>query len=1266
MILSRIFCVAIGFGVMWAGVVLGRIMAVQQVTWVRRMRVLIVGLATYASMTFLHAAIAGVPVHDALHPGGLLQALPFVLQGAFIGGFVILPLGCIAAIIRAGVLGLRARAVRPIWFQAIALTTCFALLITSLELGLGEKRFTPEARIALLDRSLRALADGERDMPRDTWDPDYVVKMVGHDPQMLFRWVQQNTYWIPYHGVLRGPVGVLMDRQGNSLDRAILLAVLLQKAGYAVRLAHGELSREQALEVLPRLEAARVTAFTRPEASEVAARKIHPVLAKYQMDNAVGNATVQSQQRFSAIASELHSRVSDQTDRLLKMIQRPEPAEAWAHSLEDAISALTDHWWVQGHQAWNWVDLDLLAKSAGVSLATATQTTAIKDLPADLHHSITVRIIAEQWSGGTLTEHKTLEQLLRPSDLYGHSVVLQFFPSEWFDSDTFTSLQNHAGALAQHEWDAFLSVDRTLVTAGVLSENGDDSNAVKGGEMGGLATAFSATMGIKQKNDNRQLSAVWIEYEIHVPQDKSRTIRRAVFDLLGASARSTPSPTLALDDSKRLTRSLALTMKTEIMPQVCDLSPEFVSVLLAHHLVTDRDLFAFMIKGALPAGTTSIDQLVGHSEPSPSTLYALALVRRELTQKSQTFIARPNVLSRHSYPVPAGDGIGFVDATDIVTNEIGVGVSVRDPFNARLAQGVLDTNAESLFQPHEGISAGDAFAASRAWRVVGSAGDSAAVAKVKLSEDVRRQIVTDLNAGYSVVAPEKVISTRPTDFTGWWRIDSRTGTALGMGANGWGVAANENSQRISLTARLSPGWKNAINRFATFGMTFLGAYGWCVTPLVLNQIHPVDLAKDIYSQPLALQNVGLKHSLGIWKGAIIPSVRECVGDSVFIAGITAWLLPVGVVGKAAEGKAGGRFEGMEPPGQSEPIGSPGTGSKGNGGGKTKPDLGPSEPGGAPNEPNPEAKPPKDEPCNDANGGTGDPSKTQVDPNAKPPDPGPGPQGTTAQQLQQQLTASQDAVFATRAAAEDAVKEFTKSFNEMGQYRQDHNVKFGEGTITGDATFDPNVYEQLVETNKKDFTLAQDALEKSTEAQQAYEQAKQAWDKFVNQQLNGQGGQCGGGGAPRGSGAGANAGPAGAKPGVDPLGKTQPDGAPTINDPNAQWDGNTQPGGFEPPTPVNDPSGKTIPGVGDPNVPNEPSGKTLPGIGPAPTDSGPSSGPSQSWDNQPCSWCSSAVPNFPDTPSNSNSPPWDLGPGLHNIWNGIVGAANATDGVGPLE
>ena len=43
-----------------------------------------------------------------------------------------------------------------------------------------------------------------RESPRDTWDPAFVVARVGTEPQALLQWVNDETSWVPYRGLLAG------------------------------------------------------------------------------------------------------------------------------------------------------------------------------------------------------------------------------------------------------------------------------------------------------------------------------------------------------------------------------------------------------------------------------------------------------------------------------------------------------------------------------------------------------------------------------------------------------------------------------------------------------------------------------------------------------------------------------------------------------------------------------------------------------------------------------------------------------------------------------------------------------------------------------------------------------------------------------------------------------------------------------------------------------------------------------------------------------
>ncbi|MBT8445294.1 MAG: hypothetical protein KJO13_11145, partial [Gammaproteobacteria bacterium] len=89
-------------------------------------------------------------------------------------------------------------------------------------------------------------------LPRERFETDSVLDAADYEGESIVRWFEQNTRWVPYRGLLRGSDGVLLDRTGNSLDRSLLLARLLEDAGYDARLAHGQLSQEAVDAVLSR------------------------------------------------------------------------------------------------------------------------------------------------------------------------------------------------------------------------------------------------------------------------------------------------------------------------------------------------------------------------------------------------------------------------------------------------------------------------------------------------------------------------------------------------------------------------------------------------------------------------------------------------------------------------------------------------------------------------------------------------------------------------------------------------------------------------------------------------------------------------------------------------------------------------------------------------------------------------------------------------------------------------------------------------------
>ena len=355
--------------------------------------------------------------YGALFDGGSLwKRLPNRLQGAFVGSLVAVPLGIAAGILDA-FKRLRAAEGRGWGFQqslALALITLMAvsgftdhpgyasaiaatgggpqlsaqeitkpLDDTYRELSRvlsGQKEGqvrTPQEAAQQLEQLFPALEAAAKEIPRDTFDMAAVVQKVGRDPVKLFEWVRDETYLVPYRGLLRGHTGVLMDRLGNSLDRAVLLYTMLGSIGQTVRLATAELTNDQAgslLEKVRPVPAAGVPALASPSSDPTEA-----VLRAYAQEHHVDQATLRQaidkvsveQQR---VREAVQNRVTQQTDMIAKAIGIPPRNEA--EESVTRIQGVKEHWWVewQNGSTWTAFDPSLPDAAPGQTVSTATRT----------------------------------------------------------------------------------------------------------------------------------------------------------------------------------------------------------------------------------------------------------------------------------------------------------------------------------------------------------------------------------------------------------------------------------------------------------------------------------------------------------------------------------------------------------------------------------------------------------------------------------------------------------------------------------------------------------------------------------------------------------------------------------------------------------------------------------------------------------------------------------------------------------------------------
>ena len=142
-------------------------------------------------------------------------------------------------------------------------------------------------------------------------------------------------------------------------------------------------------------------------------------------------------------------------------------------------------------------------------------------------------------------------------------------------------------------------------------------------------------------------------------------------------------------------------------------------------------------------------------------------------------------------------------------------------------------------------------------------GDGAAVTDLQLSDDVRQRIRDDLAAGYIAVAPTSPVSMDAHPFSGWWRIDPRSGSTLAMGENRWASAAGG-------TRSDRPGEK------------------WCCEDSFEKSRGARLLGVQSVSMGLVRSSAQIYSEKGFRLGFTIANVEEqCVGDSLFFAGLAA-------------------------------------------------------------------------------------------------------------------------------------------------------------------------------------------------------------------------------------------------------------------------------------------------------------------------------------------------------------------------------------------
>jgi hypothetical protein len=588
---------------------------------------------------------------------------------------------------------------------------------------------------------------------------------------------------------------VLLDQSGNSLERSMLLANLLQDAGYEARLVRGSLSKTAIDAVF----------------SGAAKTKKEPLPDQPGFPEEVITAA----QEAPGQAKDLASFVGDLPDN-------------WV----PARQATVDHWWVEARPADEWITLDLLLSGPLAAMRPEPlERISTDSVPESLFHKVTIRIVIEQWDNGRIKEAIPLEHTLQAPEAVYHDLELLFVPFHFDPQPEGSDAAQGAKAVAEtsEEWLPVIRIGEENIRDQGFDREGNlerDPGRIAAARKAEAATSALQTLGNKATPPETHLSALWIEYQVDVPGREPRNVRRELFDLIGpADRRGGNIGDLVVDSTANRERGRSLTGTHRIL--INSAAPPRVALEKAglEFWAEQGPQIAALIR---LVDNPEDDEAATRAYRQPLKaldLMGLAAARHALSpHRSSVYLAGPNILSAH-FIAELGESYQVRKAFDIVINDVGVVPnSSVSASRIRLEQGVLDTILEAAMMDSDARfgNTADLFASrgslSGEWQRIDKSTEISA-----LTESARARVTEALDAGRIVVAPGRLGSDQEP---AWWEIDPATGTTLGIGLKGWGVVGEYTIKGVGTGALGHGARKYTISVACRVALAYLRTNGW--------------------------------------------------------------------------------------------------------------------------------------------------------------------------------------------------------------------------------------------------------------------------------------------------------------------------------------------------------------------------------------------------------------------------------------------------------
>ncbi|KAA3641406.1 MAG: transglutaminase domain-containing protein, partial [Proteobacteria bacterium] len=240
------------------------------------------------------------------------------------------------------------------------------------------------------------------------------------DAKQLIDFVQEKIAFQPYQGLLRGVQGTLNSRAGNALDQSVLLAKMLNDAGLDARIATGELSDQQTLQLL----------------STMANAEIPSQIGKgVGFEQALKALTTQAHEPVEWSKTATYARYQASLKDLSQILQNSNMVLNKKDLTQQLVQQNKTYFWVQyrSNPTDQWHDAHPAFNK------TISNTTEIKpnlithfdgSVPANYHHRLKIEAFIEQRLGTNFKQHRLMEPWIKPvANLQDHLITYSNAPS---------------------------------------------------------------------------------------------------------------------------------------------------------------------------------------------------------------------------------------------------------------------------------------------------------------------------------------------------------------------------------------------------------------------------------------------------------------------------------------------------------------------------------------------------------------------------------------------------------------------------------------------------------------------------------------------------------------------------------------------------------------------------------------------------------------------------------------------------------------------